>query len=140
MHIPIQVSPDNAEPMYHQIEVQLRALILNGTLTEGTLLPSIREFAQDLSCSVITIRRVYQDLENEGILRTRQGTGTFVAQVGEVLRVQYRKDSVIEAMRVAVETGLRVSCSEEEIRQLFEEALQEKLKEAGRLQKESEQT
>jgi GntR family transcriptional regulator len=129
LQIPIQVSPDNPEPMYHQIEVQLRALILSGYVPEGTLLPSIREFAQDLSCSVITIRRVYQDLENEGILRTRQGTGTFVAKVGESMRVQYRKEAVVEAMKAAVETGIRVNCSEEELRQLFEEALQQKLKE-----------
>ena len=131
MRIPIQVSPDNPEPMYHQIEVQLRALILSGHLPEGTLLPSIREFAQDLSCSVITIRRVYQDLENEGILRTRQGTGTFVAKVGDVMRVQYRKDAVVDAMKTAVETGLRVNCTADELRVLFEEALQQKLEEAA---------
>jgi GntR family transcriptional regulator len=115
--------------MYHQIEVQLRALILSGQLPEGTLLPSIRELAQDLSCSVITIRRVYQDLENEGILRTRQGTGTFVAQVGTRMREQYRKDAVVQAMREAVETGFRVNCSAEELKEIFREVLEEKQKE-----------
>lgn len=125
LKIPIQVSADRPEPMYHQIEVQLRALILSGQLAEGTLLPSIREFASDLSCSVITIRRVYQDLENEGILRTRQGTGTFVAQVGEAQRERYRKEAVVEALRAAVRTGLSVHCTPEELRGLFEEALEQ---------------
>nr|WP_235918142.1 GntR family transcriptional regulator [Paenibacillus lutrae] len=111
--------------MYHQIQVQLKALILSGHLPEGTLLPSIREFAKDLSCSVITIRRVYQDLETEGILRTRQGTGTFVAKVGTVTREQYRKEAVVEAMKEALRSGLRVGCSVEELRVLFEEALVE---------------
>jgi len=121
--IPIQLSPDSAEPMYHQIEVQLRALILSGRLPEGTLLPSIREFAAELACSVITIRRVYQDLENEGILRTKQGTGTFVAQVGTGERERYRKQAVAEALREAVQTGLQVQCTQDELRALFEEAL-----------------
>ncbi|WP_084783810.1 GntR family transcriptional regulator [Paenibacillus sp. FJAT-26967] len=125
MHIPIKISPDSPEPMYHQIQVQLKALILSGHLPEGTLLPSIREFAKDLSCSVITIRRVYQDLETEGILRTRQGTGTFVAKVGTVTREQYRKEAVVEAMKEALRSGLRVGCSVEELRVLFEEALVE---------------
>ncbi|MFS0840605.1 GntR family transcriptional regulator [Paenibacillus sp. 1P03SA] len=125
MHIPIQISPDNPEPLYHQIQVQLKELILSGHLPEGTLLPSIREFAKDLSCSVITIRRVYQDLENEGILRTRQGTGTFVAKVGTVTREQYRKEAVVEAMKDALRSGLRVGCTIEELKQLFEEALLE---------------
>jgi GntR family transcriptional regulator len=113
--------------MYHQIEVQLRAMLLSGQLSEGTLLPSIREFALDLSCSVITIRRVYQDLENEGILRTKQGTGTYVAKVGDTMREQYKKDAVVEAMLNAVDTGLRLNCSGDELRALFEDALVQKL-------------
>ncbi|MCD1259697.1 GntR family transcriptional regulator [Paenibacillus athensensis] len=121
--IPIRLSPDSAEPMYHQIEVQLRALILSGRLPEGTLLPSIREFAAELTCSVITIRRVYQDLENEGILRTKQGTGTFVARVDTGERERYRKEAVAEALREAARAGLQVPCTPGELRALFEEAL-----------------
>jgi len=124
MRIPIQLSASSAEPLYYQIEVQLRALILSGQLPEGTLLPSIRELAHDLSCSIITIRRVYQDLENEGILRTKQGTGTFVASVGEQVRAGYRTDAVLAAFMEAVATGKRVKCTEEELRELFEQALQ----------------
>jgi len=125
MRIPIQLSADSAEPLYHQIKVQLRSLIVSGQLPEGTLLPSIREFAQDLACSVITIRRVYQDLENEGILRTRQGTGTFVAHVGEDARLHFRADSVLNAMREAVKLGIQVKCTDVEMRELFERALRE---------------
>jgi GntR family transcriptional regulator len=100
MRMPIHISHDSPEPLYHQIEEQLRALILSGQLLEGTLLPSNREFAADMSCSVITIRRVYQDLENEGLLRTRQGTGTFVAKVGD--RDRFRLETVREAFAAAV--------------------------------------
>jgi GntR family transcriptional regulator len=109
--------------MYHQIEVQLRGLILGGKLTEGTPLPSIRELALDLSCSVITIRRVYQDLENEGLIRTRQGTGTFVARVETEQRERNRLETVARAFGEAVETAVRYDCGPEEMRRLLEEAI-----------------
>lgn len=115
MWIPIQLNEQSAEPMYYQIEVQLRALIVSGQLAEGSLLPSIRELAQTLKCSVITIRRVYQDLENEGLLRTRQGTGTYVAKVGDEMRDVHRRSAVIEALETAVDAGIRVKCSDQEM-------------------------
>ncbi|CAH1207943.1 hypothetical protein PAECIP111893_02811 [Paenibacillus plantiphilus] len=115
MWIPIQLNEQSAEPMYYQIEVQLRALIVSGQLAEGSLLPSIRELAQTLKCSVITIRRVYQDLENEGLLRTRQGTGTYVAKVGDEMRDVHRRSAVIEALEAAVDAGIRVKCSDQEM-------------------------
>ncbi|QYR22617.1 GntR family transcriptional regulator [Paenibacillus sp. sptzw28] len=128
MWIPIQVNEQSAEPLYHQIEVQLRALIVSDQLSEGTLLPSIRELAQMLKCSVITIRRVYQDLENEGLLLTRQGTGTFVARVGDEIRQVQRLSAVVEAFESAVDAGLRVQCTEEEMTELLQNILRRKRK------------
>ena len=119
----IQINEQSAEPLYYQIEVQLRALIVSGQLQERTLLPSIREFAQQLKCSVITIRRVYQDLEAQGLLRTKQGTGTFVAKVDSADRDRHRLEAVVKAMEEAVDAGRRVQCSDEELEALFREAL-----------------
>lgn len=123
MRLPIQINEQSAEPLYHQIKVQLRALIVSGQLKEGTLLPSIRELAQMVKCSVITVKRVYSDLEAEGLLRTRQGTGTYVAQVGEQERDRHRLAAVIEAMEQAVVAGKRVQCTEEELEMMFKEAM-----------------
>lgn len=125
MRLPIQINEQSAEPLYHQIGVQLRALILSGQLAEGTLLPSIRELAQTLKCSVITVKRVYSDLEIEGLLRTRQGTGTYVAKVSEQERDRQRLSAVIEAIDAAVIAGKRVQCSAEELERLFQEAMKE---------------
>ncbi|MFP4977030.1 GntR family transcriptional regulator [Paenibacillus sp. CN-4] len=131
MWVPIQINENSAEPLYHQIETQLRSLIITGSIPEGTLLPSIREFAGGLNCSVITVRRVYQDLESEGLLRTKQGTGTFVAHVGEGARDDYKRSAVTEALEAAVDVGLSVRCEEEEIKRIFLEIVERKYKEAG---------
>jgi GntR family transcriptional regulator len=125
MNIPIRVSLDSAVPLYHQIKEQLRALIVSGQLIENSLLPSIRDLAQQLACSVITIKRVYQDLENEGLLRTRQGTGTFVAAVGKIDREQFKYDTVSKAMKEAVRQGRSVNCTSDEMRAILERILTE---------------
>ncbi|UQZ34667.1 GntR family transcriptional regulator [Paenibacillus sp. PK3_47] len=126
MWIPIQINENSAEPLYHQIETQLKSLIISGVITEGTLLPSIREFAGELKCSVITVRRVYQDLENEGLLRTRQGTGTFVSHVADGAMEEYKRDAVRKALESAVDVGLSVQCSEEELNEIYREIVKEK--------------
>lgn len=128
--IPVHIDENRPEPLYHQVEVQLRGLILSGRLAEGTLLPSIREFAADLRCSAITVRRVYQDLENEGLLRTRQGTGTFVAGIDQSARDEFRLERVVEAFERAVETGLQLQCSREEMERIWREAYERKRAEA----------
>ncbi|MFD1177410.1 GntR family transcriptional regulator [Paenibacillus puldeungensis] len=126
MWIPIQIDESSAAPLYHQIETQLKSLIVSGQIEEGTLLPSIREFAGSLNCSVITVRRVYQDLENEGLLRTKQGTGTFVANVSTRERDEYRRTVVNGALETAVETGKSLQFKDEELKILFMDILKRK--------------
>lgn len=126
MRIPVHLDENSAEPMYHQIKTQLRSLIISGAVAEGTLLPSIREFAGELKCSVITVRRVYQDLESEGLLRTRQGTGTFVSSVGTDARETFRRDSVEKALDAAGDAAVSFRLDEVEFRELFEETVKRK--------------
>jgi GntR family transcriptional regulator len=122
--IPIHLSMDDPEPMYRQIESQLRDFILGGQLEPGTKLPSVRALARDLSCSVITTRRAYQDLEGEGFIHTRQGMGTLVAQIPEEEMSTHRREAVDGAFKEAVRAGRRAGLTEEELRDILEETLQ----------------
>jgi len=131
MWIPIQINKNSAEPLYHQIKTQLRSLIIGEVIAEGTLLPSIREFAGDLNCSVITVRRVYQDLEGEGLLRTRQGTGTFVSHVGDGARQEYKRDAVTKALEAAVDLARSVQYEKEELKRIFLETVERRYSEQG---------
>ena len=126
MWLPVKIDERRPEPLYHQIESQLRGLILGGQLQEGTALPSIRELALSLRCSAITIRRVYQDLENEGLIRTRQGAGTFVAGVEGTDRDRHRLGRASEQLEQAIDAGLQLQCSLEEIEALFRELIRKK--------------
>jgi GntR family transcriptional regulator len=122
--IPIRLSMDDPEPMYRQIESQLRDFILSGQVPAGTKLPSVRALAKELACSVITTRRAYQDLEGEGFIRTRQGMGTVVAEIAAENMSRHRREPVETAFEEAIRAGRRASFPEEELREIFEETLE----------------
>lgn len=65
--------------IYEQIYNQIKTQIVNGTLKEDELLPSIRNLAKDLKISVITTKRAYDELEHNGFIYTVAGKGCFVA-------------------------------------------------------------
>jgi GntR family transcriptional regulator len=122
--IPLYLSMDNPEPMYAQIESQLRDFILADVLPPGTKLPSIRALARDLSCSVITTRKVYEDLEREGFILTRPGRGTVVADIPEEKMRALLREPVERALREAVQAARRARLTEEELHHILQEMLQ----------------
>ncbi|WP_159649975.1 GntR family transcriptional regulator [Erysipelothrix aquatica] len=76
----IYIKNNDSRPIYEQIVIQIRDQIANGSLTPGTLMPSIRHLAKELKVSVITTKRVYEELEREGLIRTVPGKGSYVAE------------------------------------------------------------
>lgn len=79
MHSGMLISHADRRPMYVQIVEQIRHRIAVGDWPPGHELPSIRALAAMTQVSVITIKRAYFDLEREGVIVTRQGKGSFVA-------------------------------------------------------------
>lgn len=123
MELPIRLSKESREPIYHQIEEQIKALIAGGHLPAGSPLPSIRVLSKDLEISVITTRRAYQDLEYQGFIKTTQGKGTFVAQVDETKKEKAKVTAVYKAIENGVETALRHDYTIEEIKEIFHEVI-----------------
>jgi GntR family transcriptional regulator len=89
----IVISPQNPDPMYKQVTDQIKDAIASGTLKPETKLPSIREMAKELKISMITIKRSYADLENEGYILTRSGLGSYVADIN---RDKLREEKLAE--------------------------------------------
>lgn len=126
--LPIRLSKESREPIYHQIEQQLKALIAGGHLVAGTPLPSIRALSKDLEISVITIRRAYQDLEAQGFLESAHGKGTYVAEIKEGVKQEVKKASVYESFEQAIENAANYDYSPEEITEIFNEILKKRQK------------
>ena len=121
--IPLHISMDDPEPMYAQIESQLRDLILEDVLPPGTRLPSIRALARDLPCSVITTRRVYEDLEREGFVLTRSGRGTVVARIPREKMAALLREPVERALGEAIGAARRAGLTGEDLHHLLREML-----------------
>lgn len=66
------------KPIYEQIYDQISAQIVNGQIPPDFCLPSIRTIAAELGISVITVKKAYEVLENNGFIYTRAGKGCFV--------------------------------------------------------------
>ena len=75
----IIISNSSDKPIYEQICIQIKSLIMDGTLAAGEALPSMRVLARDLHISVITVQRAYEDLTRDGFIETVSGKGSFVA-------------------------------------------------------------
>lgn len=124
--LPISISLESSTPLYDQIESQLRQLIVSGVLPAGTALPSVRGLATTLGVSVITSRRAYQELEQQGLIRTFQGRGTTVADVPAAVREQHRLAPVEQALRTAVIEARSAGVEDAELKSILETILTEK--------------
>ena len=77
--VEIIISNSSDKPIYEQICMQVKSFIMDGKLSAGEALPSMRALAKDLHISVITVQRAYEDLTRDGFIETVSGKGSFVA-------------------------------------------------------------
>lgn len=109
----ILISNTGQKPIYEQIVEQVRAAVLSGELAAGEPLPSIRALARELRISVITTKRAYDELEQEGLIQTMAGKGSFVAGVNLTLLREHRLREVEElftrAIALAKQSGLSLT-------------------------------
>ena len=111
----ILISNTSDTPLYQQIKDQITDSILRGELKEGDPLPSIRSFANDLRVSVLTIRRVYDDLEQEGYINSQVGIGTFVSTGNTELLREAKRRLVEQKMLDMIQTARSLGISRQEL-------------------------
>lgn len=75
-----QIDAEDPTPLYVQLERAIRVAISTGRLALGARLPTVRQLAVELRINANTVARVYGDLERSGVVETRRGVGTFVAE------------------------------------------------------------
>ncbi|MBS6342168.1 MAG: GntR family transcriptional regulator, partial [Eubacterium limosum] len=88
--------------------------IITGELRPGDALPSMRVLAKELRISVITTKRAYADLEQDGFIETAPGKGSFVAQKNtEFIREEnYRQIQELLEQAVELSQGCGLTLSE----------------------------
>ena len=108
------ISQTDKRPMYLQIMEQIKQRIAVGDWGPGFVIPSIRQLAVDLEVSVITVKRAYLELEHEGVIVTRHGKGSQVAE-GADLSPRLREADLDQHLDQAARLGMILGMSEEQL-------------------------
>ena len=116
----IIISNNADRPVYQQIEDKIKYAILKEELGDGYALPSIRAFANDLKVSVLTIRRVYEELEREGFVTSQVGIGTFVSAGNLELLRDSKRRLVEQKMFDVIRTAKSLKITKEELQAMME--------------------
>lgn len=117
-------------PIYLQIKEQMRLAIATGTIRPGEQLPTVRDLAAQLRINPNTIARIYRELQAEGLLSSRQGSGTFVAEEALALVDRQTGDLVRQRMQGVIALGMSVGLTLDQLRELFGSIVDE-AREAG---------
>lgn len=113
------ISNSSSVPIYEQIKNSIIEQIMNDDLKEDEAIPSIRNLAQDIKISVMTIKKAYDELEQEGYIISRQGKGTFVAPKNTELAKDKAQKEIEEHISKIVDISSKFDISKGEIIDIF---------------------
>lgn len=121
----IIISNSSDKPIYEQITIQIKTMVMNGMLKEGDLLPSMRTLAKELRISVITTKRAYEDLEKDGFITTVVGKGSFVKAADTRLVREEKLKEIEELLARAVSIAQQSNITRQEVEEMIEILYQE---------------
>lgn len=110
-----------------QVKKQIMDLIRSGTLKVGTKMPTERELSEKLKISRNTISSAYKELEQEGVLKSYQGRGTFVDEEAQPWKAKNVKDKIIKFVDLGLEEALETGMSAEEFLEIVSQRVNEKI-------------
>lgn len=121
----IVINKSSFQPIYEQIVIQIKENIMNGTLKEDTLLPSVRTLAKDLRVSMLTVKKAYDELEAAGFIITVHGKGSFVTNANQELILEEKKKEVEQLLEQAVRKGRSCGMDRQELQELYQLILED---------------
>ena len=115
----IILSNNSNVPIYEQIENAIKEAIFSNELKEEDMLPSVRNLANDLKISFLTVKRAYDELEKAGFIKTVQGKGSYVAPKNiELIKEEKLKE--IEKLTSKIYNIAKISnISNDDIKEIF---------------------
>lgn len=115
----ISIRSKGGSPIYAQISAQIKEEILNGSLQQGEELPSIRKLSADLKVSVITTKKAYEQLENEGMIYAVPGKGFFVDDPDLEYLAEKRTLSVEEDLSSVITKAKAAGVTKDELQDML---------------------
>lgn len=115
----IILSNSNGIPIFEQIENAIKEAIFSNELKEEDMLPSVRNLANDLKISFLTVKRAYDELEQAGFIKTVQGKGSFVAPKNLELIKEEKLKEIQDYIEKVYNISKIANISEDEVKELF---------------------
>ena len=115
----IIISNSSSIPIYEQIKTAIKQAIFSNELKEEDMLPSVRSMANDSRISFLTVKRAYDELEEEGYIKTVQGKGSFIAPKNLELIKEEKLKEIQELIERIYDISKISNITEDEIKELF---------------------
>ncbi len=115
----IIINSSSMVPIYEQIVESVKKSIASGELKPEEALPSVRGLAKELKISALTVKKAYDQLEEEGFTVTVHGKGTFVLSINNELVREEQMKELENDMQVIVDKARRYDISMDELKDLF---------------------
>ena len=128
IYINIEIDKKNGVPLYIQVKKHIMDEIKKGSLKVGTKMPTEREFSQRIKVSRNTISTAYNDLEQDGALKSFQGRGTFVVEEAVSWESLHIKNKIMKFVDLGLEQALEVGMKPEEFLDIVNQRVNEKKK------------
>jgi GntR family transcriptional regulator len=120
----LQIDFRSGLPIYTQIVNQVQAQVVGGILKPGDQLPTVRALAEELRVNFNTIARAYRILDEERIISTQQGRGTYITEIPPPkVSERLRKESLEALTQRYISEAMRLEFSKSEIRQMVSDQL-----------------
>ena len=107
-------------PIYRQIMSQVQHMIASGRLRPNDPMPSVRVLASQLLVNPNTILRAYRDLETMGLLESRQGSGTTVANAVSPLARREKRRIIIKRVDALLIEARQLGIAVSEVKELID--------------------
>ena len=112
-------------PIYIQLTEQIKHMIATGELQPGDQLPTVRQLAADLRVNFNTVARAYRMLDEDRIISTQHGRGTFILEPpSEEKTRELRRKSLERLTHVYLNEAYNLEFSPDDVHEMFEEKLQ----------------
>jgi len=122
----IEIDFESGVPIYMQLVDRIEQMVVSGQLQPGQQLPTMRQLATDLRINYNTVGRAYLILDQEGVISTQQGRGTYVAsRLGEGQVQKLRMGKLRSMFGQVIREAQVLGYSREEIERIVEEELVE---------------
>ena len=120
----LQIDFRSGLPIYTQIVNQVQAQVVGGILKPGDQLPTVRALAEELRVNFNTVARAYRILDEERIISTQQGRGTYITEIPPPnVSEKLRRESLEALTERFISEAMRLDFSKSEISQMVREQL-----------------